>query len=477
MTLPRSRPKLRMAILSLTLGFTSACKSVGEDYTPPPNDGAGLEAWNGRLEGVLSEGDLDPEMLARWWTTLESPSLNRLVERARDANLDLRTASSQLRAARAQRQLAGGAAGPAVSGGAGANRAETDLADTELYSAGLDARWELDVFGGLAREIEAAQADYEAAREAQRDVLISVLAEVALNDLDLRSALLRRDVILGHIDAQEESYRLLERRLDAGDISELDLELSRVDLETTRAQVPAIDLQIEQIHNRLAVLLGQAPGTLEPELLDARELSIPRVEIAVGIPSEVLRRRPDVRRAERRLAAETARVGVAIAELYPKFSLSGSIGLESNATSSLFDSASQVFTLGSRMQWNLFDRGQTRSRIEIQTEAQEQALIDYERTVLLALEEVQNAISGFTQERIRYASLIESLDAAQRSLEFAQKRHGAGASGLLPVLDAQRSTLAARDELVRSEGTILGHLVRLYKALGGGWDPGDDNES
>ena len=458
---------------SLVLALAAACGTVGEDYVEPEFESAEMTEWNGRLDGVLTAGDLDPEVLASWWTTLGDPELDALVARAATANLDLRTAGAQLRAARAQRGIGEAAQGPVAGARAGASTTEVDAGSSELYSAGLDASWELDLFGGIERGIEAAQADLEAAEEARRDVLVSVLAEVALNYVELRTLQRRIELVETNLGLQEEGLVIVRAKYDAGAATRLDLDRTIASLEGVRALVPSLRQQEDQVKNRLAVLLGQAPGALEGELRDYRPLALPGLEVAVGVPAEVLRRRPDVRRSERQLAAETARVGVAIADLYPKLSLTGTVGLESGATSSLFESAARLFTLGSRLQWNLFDRGRTRQQIEIQNARQEEALIGYERSILLALEDVQNAVTAFTQEQIRHRSLVTAEESATRAAALAQSRYASGDTDYLAVIDADRARLAAQDDLALSEGTILADLVRLYKALGGGWTPED----
>jgi outer membrane protein TolC len=200
-------------------------------------------------------------------------------------------------------------------------------------------------------------------------------------------------------------------------------------------------------------------------------MAIPSIQVAIGVPAEVLRRRPDVRGAERRLAAESARLGAAVADLYPKFRLSGSIGLESLSLSSLFQSASRVFGLGSSVQWTPFNGGRLRAQVDIQEAVREETLIGYESAVLLALEEVENAVSAYTQEQIRYQSLREAVTAAREAASIAKDRYDLGATDFLTLLDAQRSLLDAENSVADSGGVILGNLIRLYKALGGGWDP------
>ena len=464
---------LHLALATLLL---AACSAVGPDYEQPTPDTQQMEAWNGRLEGAISDEELDPAVLAQWWTTLDDPLLDSLIERATSANLDLRTAESQLRQARAARGIAASANLPSLQASGLAESGEVNGVSSASASAGLDASWELDVFGGTRRGVEAAQADLEATEEARRDVLVSVLAEVALNYVDLRTLQAQRGLTAANLANFQESLALVTARETAGEASSLDVERASANVETTRAILPLLEQQLRQVQNRLAVLLGVPPGSLDEELGDAADLPVPPLVVAVGVPAEVLRRGRDVRRAERQLAAETARVGVAIAELYPKFSLGGTVGLQADSTSGLFENAAQVFGIGPRVQWNLFDGGRIRQQIEVQNAVQEQALIQYERAVLQALAEVDTAITAYTKEQLRHQSLASASESAARAAELAQLRFEAGETSFLSSLDAQRTQLAAEDQVAQSAGLIVSNLVRLYKALGGGWDSVEETE-
>ncbi|MGI9304558.1 MAG: efflux transporter outer membrane subunit [Gammaproteobacteria bacterium] len=449
----------------------TACTTVGPDYEPPKEIDESPTQWTGELEGGLTAADLDPQTLTQWWKTLEDPTLNSLVERAIAANLDLRTAEAQLRQARAQRGVAGSAQFPTIDAAGSATRSGTGSTTTELYSTSFDAGWELDLFGGTRRAIEASDADLQAAQETRRDVLISVLAEVALNYAELRTFQSQLAVARENLRNQEESQAIVQAQFDAGAVTELDLSQATANVERTRSEIPQLEQNVDRAMNRLAVLIGQPPGSLHAELKAPQALPTPPVQVAVGVPAETLRRRPDVRVAERRLAAETARIGVATAELYPKFTLSGTIGLEALSLSNLTSSDSQTFRIGPGFRWNIFDGGRARQRIEVQDAVQEQAMIAYEASILKALEDVENAITAYTQEQLRYRSLNESAQAAERAATIAKTRYDAGASDFLTVLDSERTVLGAQSSRAASEGTIVSNLIRLYKALGGGWTP------
>ena len=455
---------IRFSQFVCILALAAACAAVGPDYTRP--EFTTPAKWSGRLQGGLTPSELDPASLSRWWEDLGDPTLSRLIEAAIEANLDLRTATSQVRQARADRARTRAGRFPTLGGqGSATQSGETDsgLGSSKLYSGGLDASWEIDVFGGVRRAVEAADASDEAAVEARRDVLVSVLAEVALNYVELRTFQQRHMIAVRNLENQEEALEIVRAQVTAGATSGLDLEQATSNVAATHAQLPSLHQNISRAQNRLSVLLGETPGSRAEELSKFRELSVPPIEIAVGVPAEVLRRRPDVRAAERQLAAETAQVGVATAELYPKFMLNGSIGIDSLSISGA------AYKIGPEMSWRMFDGGRTRREIEIQNTVQEQALIAYEGTILEALEDVENSMTDFAQEQVRLRWLRESSEAASQAAQLAASRYEAGASPFLEVLDAQRTSLSAEDTQAASEGQVVSNLIRLYKSLGGGW--------
>jgi NodT family efflux transporter outer membrane factor (OMF) lipoprotein len=342
--------------------------------------------------------------------------------------------------------------------------------EIEYYTAGFDAGWEIDIFGGVRRSIEASQADLETLQENLRHVLISLMAEVALNYVEVRTFQARLDVILTNIKTQQETYDLNWSRYQAGIIDELSLQESLRSLESSRSFIPAIETGLSAAKNRLAVLLGRSPGELAHELAERKPIPTIPITVAVGIPAETLRHRPDIRRAERSLAAQTARIGVATADLYPKFRLFGSIGLESIDSSDFFDWDNRFWSIGPGVSWRIFDAGAIRQNIEVQTARQEQALIAYQATVLDALEEVENALVAYAKEQRRRDALDKAVMAGQRAELLAMDRYKAGLVGFFNVLDTQRSLLVLQDELNQSNGAVIANLVRLYKALGGGWE-------
>jgi NodT family efflux transporter outer membrane factor (OMF) lipoprotein len=463
------RTILLAAIIVVTL---AGCAAVGPDYIPVEPEAR--DKWHAELQGGLTAEQLNPEILAHWWTTLNDSELSSFEERAVNGNLDLREARARILEARALRGISKANLFPTVDGGGTVTeRRFSESSSTgdrnTLYAAGFDAGWELDVFGGVRRSVEAAEADLQATQEDLHDVLVSLLAEVALNYVEVRTFQARLAVTEANIKTLQKTYELNESRYQAGIIDELAVQESLRLLETSRSQIPALDTRLEAAKNRLAVLLGEQPGNLHQELAAKRPLPAVPTTVAVGIPAETLRHRPDIRRAERFLAAQTARIGVATADLYPKFRLFGTIGLESISTGDFFQYSSRAWSFGPSVSWNIFDAGAIRQNIKVQTARQEQALIQYESAVLQALEEVENVLVAYAKEQDRRDFLAKAEAAAERATLLAQDQYEAGLVDFNNVLDTQRSLLILQDQLAQSEGTVTSNLVRLYKALGGGW--------
>ena len=468
------RQKACRAFPWIFLILFSGCAAVGPDYVKP--DIKTPAAWHAPLAENMTAGQTDRTSLVRWWDTLGDPALTALIETAAAGNLDLKQALSRVREARARRKGSRAALFPVVdaSGLAKKNRSSEDSGSgntSELYSAGFDAGWELDVFGGVRRSIEASQADLEASRAAFQDVMISLLAEVAANYIDVRTYQARLAVSEANVASQQETWALLDALYRAGSGGALAAEQARYNLESSRSRIPDLKTGLEEAMNRLAVLTGQAPGSVHDALAVVRPLPDVAAELAVGVPADLLRRRPDVRQAERNLAAETARVGVAVADLYPRFTLNGAIGLDALSLGNLVQAGSRTWMVGPAVSWRVFDAGAIRSNIEIQSAIQEQALLAYETAVLNALEEVENALVAYAQEQKKLTALTAATRSAKSAVELAGHQYTSGIIGFTDVLDAQRSLLSFEDETAKSRGTVLADIVRLYKTLGGGWHP------
>lgn len=451
----------------------AGCFAVGPDYKPP--DIVGPAQWRPSLRGGLTETEPQAKTLAEWWTTLGDTDLSALMGRAVTGNPDLKVAQARIREARARRGIAEAGLFPSLNlgGSAAVRRGSEDTGSgqrAELYRIGFDASWEFDVFGGVRRSIEAAQGELEASVADYQDVLVSLVAEVALNYVDMRTFQEQLQVAEDNLKAQAETLQLTEWRFAAGLVSSLDVEQAKTNLESTRAQLPRLRTNIEAAKNRLAILLGVFPGALEAQLAARKPIPEAPPEVAVGVPAEALRRRPDVRRAERQLAAQTARIGVATADLYPKFTLPGTIGLEALAANHLFSTANRAWSLIGNFAWTIFKGGAIRQNIEVQSALQEQALNQYEATILTALEEGENSLIAYAEEQERRDTLAAATQAAQRAAELAQNQYTSGLIDFQALLDSQRSVLTFQDQLAQSKGQVTTNLISLYKALGGGWN-------
>lgn len=453
------------ALLAVALG---GCAAVGPDYSEPQ-----LAVPAGWSAGTGTDA-MDAVLLARWWHGFGDPVLDRLVADALAANLDLAQARARLREARARRGVAGAALAPSVdaslSGSRSRSSGQSGSGSTrELYSAGFDASWELDVFGGLRRSVEAAQADLEASVESLSDTRVSLAAEVALNYIDLRTAEQRLAIAEESIAYRGENHQIIRWRQQAGLVSELDLAQATTDLESTRAVLPPLRTAVIEAKNRLAVLLGRNPGELESLVHADRPIPLAAAEIVAAIPADTLRQRPDVRVAERRLAAQTARLGEAEAARYPSFRLSGSLGLEALELDALADRDANTHSLFGGITAPVFNAGRIAANIEIQDALVEQARLAYRAAVLAALEEVENALTAVANTDARRAKLAEAAAAARTTLAIAEYRYASGLADFLSVLDAQRTQLSLDEQLAGSTGELARAQIRLYKALGGGW--------
>jgi len=462
---------LSAVILSIIL---FGCAPVGPDYVPPTMPSP--KAWHTNLKYGLTTNDPAPETLATWWETLHDPTLTKLMEQAVTGNLDLKVARSRVRAARARRTISRSGLFPSVDASASGTRNRLSEEryggdDYDLYAAGFDATWELDIFGGTRRSVEAADADIQEQEEDLRDVMVSLLSEVALNYIDVRTFQAGIVVAWSNLEAQENTFQLTQSRYEAGLTNELAVQQATYNIENTRSKIPVLRIALEGAMNHIAVLLGQEPGALHAELKKPRMIPFTPPIVAVNGIIRTLRRRPDLRSAERRLAAQTARVGEATADLYPRFRLLGSIGLETLSLGDVFSASGLAYLIGPSISWPVFNAEAIRSNIEVQSELQEQALLEYEAAVLNALKDVENALISYAEEQNRRKALSASAEAAERAVELSESQYQAGLTDFTGVLDAQRSLLSFQEQLTRSEGAVTSNLVRLYKALGGGWVP------
>lgn len=458
----------RRAFAAAVLATTLAACAVGPDYHAPKTSVPGSF---GETAGASAAAPVEA-----WWTTFKDPVLDGLVTRAVHGNPDLRAAQSRVREARARRNAAGAEQYPTVNATGDASRIRTsdNIGDVpggtaNLFQAGFDAVWELDVFGGVRRGVEAAEAEEQATVEDRRDVLVSLLAEVAFDYTQMRGAQRRAAIARQNLTAQRQTLDLTKARLAAGVATELDVTRAQAQVESTAADVPVYEATARRLMHAIAVLLGEEPMALAAELSkDAAFPALP-TEVPVGLPADLLMRRPDVRRAERVLAASTARIGEATADLYPRFSLSAAFGYAAAHGGDLVDAASRAGSVGGAVNWPVLDFGRVRAGVDSADAREEQALAAYQSAVLRSLREVEDALVGLSSERERRVSLDAAVVASRRAVELANQLWTAGRTDFLGVLDAERDLYAAEDALVESDRRAAAELVSLYKALGGGW--------
>ena len=333
-----------------------------------------------------------------------------------------------------------------------------------------DVSWELDVFGRISREVESATAEFEASEEDQRDVQVSLYAEVARAYLAVRALQTQLKAAQSNIESQQKILELTRARADAGLSSALDVKQAEGVLAASEAEVPGLRINLAREINTLGVLLGRNPTALLEELATPKPIPVPPVQVTVGVPGDLLRQRPDIRAAERRLAAQTARVGIATADLYPRFGINASLGMQQFG-GGIFNAANQAFALGPSMRWNVFDGGRVRSQIKVEDARVEQCLLLYDRAVLNAIEEVETAMTTFAEQRVRVEAIERAAAAAREALRLATGLYKDGLIGFQDVLDSQRQLFRQESAVAGARGVASQSLVLLYRALGGGWDP------
>lgn len=488
--------KRKLALVGLTLGAILAGCTVGPNYVPPkpliPAEYRERPTTTQISATQMARAATQPHEPpnAAWWHNFRDPQLDSLVERATRGNLDLRLAEARLRQARAQYGVTQADFFPTVNGSAQYNRSRASQAgrvsgittnsngssfksENDLWQAGFDSTWEVDIWGKVRREVESAGDNIDAAVENRRNVLITLLGEVATTYVQYREFERELQVANDNIQAQRETLGVTRKKFEAGlkDATELDVAQAQALVFSTESQVPTLEQEMKQAAHKLGILLGESPDALIDELGVNRP--IPSAEIPVvpiGLPSDLLRRRPDIRNAERLLAASTANIGVAVADLFPRFSLTGQFGLSAPQFKEWGNYTSRFWTIGPAVNIPLLDWGRIRSNIQVQNALQEQAFVTYQSTILTALQEVEDSIVAYGREQVRRQSLNDAVEADKRAVTLALQRYNAGLTDFLQVLDAQRSLYAAQDQLIQSEALVSLNLVSLYKALGGGWE-------
>lgn len=454
------------ALFALSL---AAC-AVGPNYKTPDTAPAVL-----RNADPAAFVAANPE--AAWWRQFEDPVLDQIVTRALSSNLDLRIALARVAEARAlftdQRldQLPRiGVAGGSVQSrqqqpGSGEARVES-----ETYQLGFDAAWEIDLFGRVRRGVQAAGAEADAARADLRDVQVTVAAEVARNYFELRGAQARLDVARRNLETQRDTVRITQARFDVGGADPIDILSAKARLSATEATIPTLITAERQAAHRLAVLAGERPGALDDLLAPRAARTAPFAKaLPIGDAGDLLRRRPDVQAAERRLAAQTARVGVATADLFPRVRVTGFLGFLAGDLSSLGEGASNAWSIAPSVTWPGLDMGGARARLRAQEARSDASLALYDQTVLRALEDVENALVSYGQRQAQLRSLSDQAAASRRAAELARVRYKEGGLDFLVLLDAERTLLAAEDAVSVAETGVNTDVAAVYKALGGGW--------
>lgn len=466
--------------------LTSGCMKVGPDFSPPPAPTADqwLEAEKGQLRS-------EPQDHTEWWKSFNDPVLNELIEQAYEQNLGLQIAGLRILEARAelgiatgnlypqQQQLFGGAATVGGSRNA-ANSGAADLHYKDLVTS-ADAAWELDFWGKFRRGVEAADAQYLSTIADYEDIMVTLTADVARAYILLRTNEERIRLAEESVAIQDRSLEIAVNRFDGGLVTELDVQQASSLLANTKSTIPRFQINYHESRNALSILLGQPPSDLAAVLGSVTEISIPQVptEVAVGVPADLLRRRPDIRRAELQAAAQSALIGVAKADLLPHFTLIGSIGLQTSESSltrnggssfsDLFDSDSMTYFAGPSLTWDLFNYGRIKNQVRIQDARLQQLVVNYQNTVLRAAQETEDAMVGFLNRQQEALYLVDAVEASRRSVDISMLQYGEGLTDYQRVLDAQRGLSIDQDTLAGIQGAVATRLVDMYKALGGGW--------
>ena len=467
-----------LIIIFVTSTFFSGCAPVGPNYKKPEIKTP--DAWH---EAVSKEMARQPgATLQTWWRIFDDPVLNDLIEQAQQSNLNIKIALSGIAASRARLGIVSGKELPDANAlGSFSRFKHSDqgpfkqmmppggFEGQNMFMVGVDVLWEVDVFGRIRRQIEAAGAEYEASIEDYRDVMVTLFAEVALVYVEVRSCQRRIQCAEANAALQKKMLELTRARYHSGISSKLDTVQAMSNLANTEAAIPPLKIRLNTMINRLAVLLDTNRETLQEKLGGSVPIPFAKENIGIGVPADLLRQRPDVRMAEKRLAAQTARIGVATADLYPRFAISGFFGLETGSFSDIGGGSSMAWGIQSPVKWNFFSGGKTRSNIALHKEIARQDLFKYRNTVLKAMEEVGNAIVAHTQEKLRRKRLLEAVEATREAVDLVIVQYETGLTNFNNVLDTQRSLFEQQDQLVVSEADVVFNLIRLYKALGGGW--------
>jgi NodT family efflux transporter outer membrane factor (OMF) lipoprotein len=499
---------LRTFCLTTLLALAAAC-TVGPSYRPPPTDLP--QSWESAEQRALTAADASIRFSSEqpiddaWWKAFQDPMLERLEQRVLGQNLDVRSAILQLTASRLQARIATGALWPTLTGngsyerekasqqgllslfssagagseasgafGSGAGGAPASIATIlseplNLWQYGFDASWEIDLWGAARRALQAARATAQASQEDLRGVLIAQRAEVARDYLSLRGVQAQRAIVEATLAADRDTASIVEQRVNAGVTPQQDLISAQSEVDYVASQLPALGQQEAQLINALSLLLGSAPDALREELLAAAAPPLTLPQVSLGVPSELARRRPDIRSAEAKLQAATAQIGVAVAALYPSITLTGSFGFQALDFAKLGSWSARQYALGPSLTLPLFEGGRLRGTVELRKVEQQQAAIAYQQTVLQAWHDIANGLVAYGSEQERLRRLTRAAQDSDSALAIAAERYRSGIDPYLNVLTAQRTLLQYRLEAAQSLPSAQSDLIQLYKALGGGW--------
>ena len=486
----------RIPVAALLAGALAAC-AVGPNFVPPKPQVPAQWSPTALASGARGAGQASPQPaeLDHWWASFHDPALTALVERSASANLDLRESVLRIEEARAQRAVSAAAFWPSISANAGYTRQRLSentpngvifaagghipgvppglfVNPYGQYQLGLSAAWEIDLFGRVRRSVEAAEADTAAAVENAHGVELSLASEVAQAYIDLRGAQLRRAILRDSLATERDVLALTRQRWNAGQTSDLDVQNAAAEVSASEAQLPLIERQITQDINQLSALMAREPDALRDELSAARPVPPVPPRLPIGLPADLARRRPDIRQAEASLHAATARVGVAVADLFPRLTLSAAGGVQSTMPSQLIAAASRFGSIGPAIELPIFEGGARRATVRLQDVRAQEAGIEYARAVLNALQEVENALAAYGADQARRSSLAAAVQASSNALTLARQRYESGITSFVEVLDAERTLQQNQLALAEATTAVSTDLVALYRALGGGWESG-----
>ncbi len=459
--------------ISLVVLLLSGCINLGPDYQRPEAEVEPdwIEIEDSR---VSSEPSTDP----KWWkSAFQDPELDKLVEAALQQNLTLRSAGLRVLQSQQQLAIAVGNQYPQQQQATGsASRQKDSDVIFNNYNLGLNLGWEVDFWGRFSRQVESASAELDASVANYDGALVSMVSQAANNYVLIRTYQERIEVARDNIKLQAESLRIAQAKFDAGDVSELDVDQAESLLNNTKATLSSLEVSLQQFKNALAVLLGNPPQEFNGLLRKKGSIPAAQADVALGMPQDLIRRRPDVRAAERQLAAQSAQIGFAVTELYPHLTIGGGIGTSAMESGDLFESSSETWNLFGMFEWNIFNYGRLQSNVRLQDARFQQLLVDYRNTVLRAQGETENAIVAYLKSHEQFQSYSLAAAASQRAVDVATIQYQEGAIDFNTLISTLNANQQQQDLMTATQGSVATSLVQVYKALGGGWEIRDNRD-